>query len=312
MNFFVWNCRGLGNPETVRELHDLVKMEGPALVFLCETKIEGRRVSELTNRLGFEGCYLVNSADLSGGLALFWSKVVDVTLNNFSDQHIDVMVKNISGDNKVWRFTGFYAKARRSERAESWNFLRWLKAQSDAPWLCGGDFNDITHNSEYFGAHDRPEWQMDGFRQCLDDCELQDMGYQGVPFTWDNMQHGDSNVKVRLDRFLMNPAMMSWKSASVVKHVLSPKSDHCMLAVNLKRVAEATEGHKRRFIYEEAWQKDETYDTAVLQGWRRGAGLQGLHGIEETLSTMQTQLASWKTKKFGDIRRKIKKIRKEY
>ena len=64
------------------------------------------------------------------------------------------------------------------------------------------------------------------------------------------MQHGDSNVKVRLDRFLMNPTMMSWKSASVVKHVLSPKSHHCMLAVNLKRVAEPTEGHKRRFMLE--------------------------------------------------------------
>ena len=71
MNCITWNCRGLGNPETVRELQDLVKMEGPTLVFLCETKIEGRRVSELTNRFGFEGCYPVNSASLSGGLALF-------------------------------------------------------------------------------------------------------------------------------------------------------------------------------------------------------------------------------------------------
>ena len=81
---------------------------------------------------------------------MFWSKDVDVTLNNFSDQHIDVMVKNIGGDNKVWQFTRFYAKARQSERAESWTLLCWLKPQSDAPWLCGGDFNEIIHNSEYF------------------------------------------------------------------------------------------------------------------------------------------------------------------
>ena len=158
MNFFVWNCRGLGNPETVRELHDIVKREVPALVFVAETKIEGRRVSDLTGRLGFEGCYPVNSDGLSGGLALFWSNKVDVTLNNFSDQHIDVSVTNLVGDNKKWRFTGFYAKARRSEHAKSWNLLRWLKAQSDAPWLCGGDFNEILDNAEYFGAHDRPEW----------------------------------------------------------------------------------------------------------------------------------------------------------
>ena len=131
---------------------------------------------------------------------MFWSREVEVTLNTFSNQHIDVSVKNIRGDNKKWRFTGFYAKARRSERAESWNLLRWLKAQSDAPLLCEGDFNEILDNVEYFGAHDRPEWQMEGFRQCMDDCELNDLGFQGVPFTWDNMQHGDCNVKVRLDR----------------------------------------------------------------------------------------------------------------
>ena len=65
-----------------------------------------------------------------------------------------------------------------------------------------------------------------------------------------------------------------------------------MLPINMKRVAEAAEGHKRRFMYEEAWQKDDTYDTTVLQGWRQGAGLHGLHSIEEALSTMQTQLSS--------------------
>ena len=74
MNFFSWNNRGLGNPETVRELHSLMKMEGPALVFLCETKIEGRRVSDLTTRQGFEGCYLVSSDGLSGVWPCFGQK----------------------------------------------------------------------------------------------------------------------------------------------------------------------------------------------------------------------------------------------
>ena len=76
MNCISWNCRGLGNPETVRELHDLVKREVPTLVFVSETKIEGRRVSDLTTRLGFEGCYPVSSDGLSSGLALFWSREV--------------------------------------------------------------------------------------------------------------------------------------------------------------------------------------------------------------------------------------------
>ena len=85
MSCFAWNCRGLGNPETVLELHNLVRLEAPALVFVCETKIDGKRVGELTTRLGFAGCVPVSSVGLSGGLALFWSKEVDVGVNNVSD-----------------------------------------------------------------------------------------------------------------------------------------------------------------------------------------------------------------------------------
>ncbi|KAM0826239.1 hypothetical protein ACQ4PT_069012 [Festuca glaucescens] len=48
MTCISWNCRGLGNPETVHELHDLVRLEGPAVVFLIETKITGQRARGLT------------------------------------------------------------------------------------------------------------------------------------------------------------------------------------------------------------------------------------------------------------------------
>lgn len=127
MNDISWNFHGLGNPETVRELHNLVSLEAPTLVFLCETKIEGKRVSDLMTRLGFERCRAVNSAGLSGGLALFWSREVEVKVESISDQHIDATVKNVGSDNKVWRFTGFYAKAKRSERSSSCDLLRWHK-----------------------------------------------------------------------------------------------------------------------------------------------------------------------------------------
>jgi hypothetical protein len=66
-----WNCRGLGNPETVRELHDLVRLEAPAVVFLSETKITAERVRGMTRLLGFAGCLAIDSDGLSGGLALF-------------------------------------------------------------------------------------------------------------------------------------------------------------------------------------------------------------------------------------------------
>jgi hypothetical protein len=61
-------------------------------------------------------------------------------------------------------------------------------------------------NSEYFGSHERAEWQMLGFREAVDNCDLQDLGYVGIPYTWDNKQQGEANVKVRLDRILTSPS----------------------------------------------------------------------------------------------------------
>jgi hypothetical protein len=47
------NCRGLGNPQTVRALHRLVKEKSPSLVFLMETKLLQSRAGFLKVKLGY-------------------------------------------------------------------------------------------------------------------------------------------------------------------------------------------------------------------------------------------------------------------
>ena len=57
-----------------------------------------------------------------------------------------------------------------------------------------GDFNETLHADEHFGVNVRPERQMRAFREAVSDCALQDLGWRGVPFTWDNAQQGSYNV----------------------------------------------------------------------------------------------------------------------
>ncbi|XP_073357949.1 uncharacterized protein [Aegilops tauschii subsp. strangulata] len=71
-------------------------------------------------------------------------------------------------------------------------------------WLCVGGFNETAYGTEHFSRAARPEWQMRAFREVLEDCSLQDLGFSGVPFTWDNRQAGGANVKARLDRAVAN------------------------------------------------------------------------------------------------------------
>ncbi|XP_073362164.1 uncharacterized protein [Aegilops tauschii subsp. strangulata] len=270
MSTLSWNCRGLGNPWSVQELRKVVKKEGPALLFVMETKIKGKKVEELKTSLGFSGCFAVDSDGLSGGIGLFWSRDVDVTLQNYSIAHIDVTVKQ---ENKEWRFTGFYGAPRVENRHHSWCFLRTLFALPHQAWICMGDFNETLYAEEHFGTNARPESQMRAFREAMEECSLQDLGWRGVPFTWDNRQSGAANVKARLDRALANAAFPNLFQFTMVKHISSAESDHHFVLAELRtHAANKWSRAARSFRYENVWQSHAQYDELVRSIWMSGAG----------------------------------------
>ncbi|PNT76120.1 hypothetical protein BRADI_1g44363v3 [Brachypodium distachyon] len=72
MNALAWNCRGVGNASTVRELVCFSQRLQLKLIFLCETRQDKEKVRGcLRNRLGLSGFAGVDSVGTSGGLALF-------------------------------------------------------------------------------------------------------------------------------------------------------------------------------------------------------------------------------------------------
>jgi hypothetical protein len=154
MNLLSWNCRGLGNPQTVRELRRMVKIKHPHLLFLMETKVSIDRLQNLRIAMGFEGLLSVDPVGRSGGLALFWKGFHLVELLSYSRRHISVSIKNM-GSGVPWKFTGFYGHPDPSQRAESWKLLKFLKRAPPSPWLCIGDFNKILDNSEKVGGNPR-------------------------------------------------------------------------------------------------------------------------------------------------------------
>ena len=73
MNILSWNCRGLGNLEVALVLHNLVKSQGPIVLFLMETKLNVRRMELLRVKLRFKYCFSIPSLGRSRGLALLWN-----------------------------------------------------------------------------------------------------------------------------------------------------------------------------------------------------------------------------------------------
>ena len=106
----------------------------------------------LKRSLGFAHGLGVGSFGRGGGLALLWSRDIDVKLQSCGKLHIDVAVLDPVSKIARWRFTGFYGESRRELRYKSWDCLRYLNTQSDLPWLCAGDFNEVLEAHEQFGG----------------------------------------------------------------------------------------------------------------------------------------------------------------
>jgi uncharacterized membrane protein len=88
MSLLCWNCRGLGNPKVIRQVHCLVRVKKPRFVFLIETKVKSMKLQRLRCSIGFDGLFHVDPVGYSGGLVMFWKDDKEVQIVNFSQRHI--------------------------------------------------------------------------------------------------------------------------------------------------------------------------------------------------------------------------------
>lgn len=152
--------------------------------------------------LGYSGCFAISSDGLSGGLGLFWLSSMSVFVQGFNNRCIDALITQEGG--VEWRTAFVYGEPRRELRHEFWDQLRSLSNSWKGPWLCCGDFNEVLSQDEHLGPRGRTESQIVAFQDCLQDCNLMDLGFTGPKYTWSNRQDAETHVKVRLDRAVAN------------------------------------------------------------------------------------------------------------
>ncbi|XP_071933219.1 uncharacterized protein [Coffea arabica] len=195
MNIIRWNCRGLGNPRTVREVRNIARQKVSKILFLYKTKCRSSIVERLKSKINFFGIS-VDANGRSGGLAFLWAKDINVSILSFSHQYIDAVVR-VNPETQSWRITSVY-----------------------------GDFNEILDPNEFEGSGPRPQWQIDQFRDALAHSDLSDLGFDGYRNTWFRNTSSPLAAKARLDRACDNPAwclMFPWSS---VQHLFSHVFDH--------------------------------------------------------------------------------------
>jgi hypothetical protein len=174
-----------------------------------------------------------------------------------------------SNDSASWRATFVYGEPRREWRHLFWDTLCRLRQEWNGPWLCCGDFNEVLVQDEHYGSANRSDAQMVLFRDCLDVCNLVDLGYSGPKYTWSNQQDAQCNIRVRLDRGVANDAFTSQFEDCSVEKLITTSSDHYAIFITLERCQAHLDGPPLQlgFKYEAAWRRAEDYAAVVEGEW---------------------------------------------
>jgi hypothetical protein len=191
-----------------------------------------------------------------------------------------------------------------------WDLLKRIKDLKNLPWLMLGDFNEAMWQSEHFSNKKRGEKQMYDFRQVLSYCDLHDLGFSGAPWTFDNKQSGQRNVKVRLDRVV---ACLVWSNLYPhyhVSHLTSSRSDHCPILLKLEqKPAVSISGRPRR--YEACWEREAALVDEVKTAWEGHNKPKDLGDVASNLSGVMDCLQSWSKRTIGSVSNRIGKLRKK-
>ncbi|KAK9018505.1 hypothetical protein V6N11_001478 [Hibiscus sabdariffa] len=236
MALVAWNVQGLGNKNIVRALRSLNLKYQPAIIFLSETKQKKRYLERVRRKMKMSNSFYVEPEGIAGGLALWWSDDIHITILHSSKNIIDTEIS---------------MKARR-------------RADRDSKWCVIGDLNIVANQEEKLGGalidQNSTKWYLD----FLDNTNLLEIPMKGVSFTWSNKRSEEDVILEKLDRALATVEWSTFFDRAIVLVEVAIASDHCPLVL-------CTDGlnrrGKREFKFESKWLSKEDCDNIVKEGW---------------------------------------------
>jgi hypothetical protein len=277
-------------------------------VFISEARQQKFFMESICWRIGLRNCLPVPVKGKGGGLVLYWDDSVTVDLISFGTHHIDVKKNEQFGIK--WRCTFVYGEPRVEDRHHMWTLLKRIKPCANEPWLMIGDFNETLWQKEHFSAPRRGERQMAESRNVLSFCDLHDLGYKGVPWTFDNKKEGNKNVKVRLDRAVASPSWTSLFPDANVTHLVSSRSDHCPILIDLEKYHNR-QSARRPWRYEIMWEREAFLFDEIEASWNSNPPARNMKDINTKLNCMRGSLNDWKNRSFGSVGKEIKNLKRE-
>uniref|UniRef100_A0A803PM53 Reverse transcriptase domain-containing protein n=1 Tax=Cannabis sativa TaxID=3483 RepID=A0A803PM53_CANSA len=229
MKILAWNCRGLGNTATVRQLTHLVRHHNPDLLILSEVRLSMVRFMRICSKLHFMDKHYFPPTGQSGGLGMCWMKGVMCNVQSSSKYLISVEITS-DPPGIPWLLWGLYGPPHCVDKEQFWVHVGDCVLKAQSPILLLGDMNGTLSDSECFNYRGNTSRYAFDFRRMVHRVGLIDLGFQGPRFTWakgGSNSNGNGGMKrARLDRGLASPDWRILFPNAIINHLAATESDH--------------------------------------------------------------------------------------
>ncbi|KAK3012929.1 hypothetical protein RJ639_008632 [Escallonia herrerae] len=306
MIIHAWNVRGLGRASHVRALKKDIRTLNSDIIFLSETLSSSPKISIILNALGFYNqCLVPTSGEkrMSGGLCLAWKNGIDLEITFQNNNIINALVFSNPPPHNPWMLSVVYGPPHWCNKRMFWENLDHLGKSFPGPWMCIGDFNAISNQSEKQGGRPVQSSSSGGLNGFINSNFLLDLGFSGNPFTWSNNRPLSTNIKERLDKAYANSLWRILFPDASVSHLPGKSSDHLPIVLKTHKV-----GHlgPKPFRFEAAWTRDPSSHLVVKSAWRQQAFGSSAEILYKKTHFTSHMLRKWNVTHFGHIQTRIR------
>nr|XP_023906597.1 uncharacterized protein LOC112018316 [Quercus suber] len=241
-----------------------------------EMKLGGSKANEVTNRLPFDGAIHIETIGYFSGLWLLW---------NEDKVEIEELAKT---------------DPRNEKRCILWNNLNKVAELHKKSWILVGDFNEPLVQEDKFGGRGVSVNRSLAYKDCLDLCNMVDMGFFGPRYTWTNNWDVNNLILERIDCFFMNSDSCGQYPDAKVTHLPCCHSDHC--PVLMETLPFRTVHLNRPFRFQEFWPSDMSFPIVVSSAWSCNRNL------AESIEVFSEKATLWNKNHFKNIHQKNRRI----
>ncbi|XP_075111657.1 uncharacterized protein LOC142181898 [Nicotiana tabacum] len=181
MDAIIWNVRSVNTMQAFERLIAMHRKHHFEFIGILEPMQQSHKMERYRARIGLAQAVV----NVSNKIWAFIDEIFEVTIiYNMTQQLILRLMHSETHVELILRLV--YAKYDRTERIELWDSWYAMASDMTVPWLVGGDFNVIWDEEEKFGGLPVSLIEIDDFRQCINTCNLIDLGFKGSIFTWWN------------------------------------------------------------------------------------------------------------------------------